>query len=190
MEPRWDEIHLPILFIFPSSSPLPLYFSLLFSFMCFLFPALCWLARLQSQGTPEIQISWRLFGRTRKAAYVSQVMCTQTCNLQIINVVLISHINSCHFVGIVSPRWSPGLLPAPSASECAFSAPKREWGVRRKIHWLEYTHRQTHSHINSTRGHLHIQNHTQQWIKLWQIKRKQRGELVTWALFLSWFGST
>lgn len=69
-----------------------------------LFPALCWLARLQSWGTPEIQISWHLFGRTRQAAYASQVMCIQTCNLQIINVVLISHINSCHFVGIVSPR--------------------------------------------------------------------------------------
>lgn len=84
---------------------------------CFLFPALCRLARLQTEGTPEIQISWHLFGRTQQAAYASQVTCTQTCNLQIINVALISHINSCHFVGIVSPRRSPGLLPATSASE-------------------------------------------------------------------------
>lgn len=162
---------------------LPLHLSLSIPLLpspsCFLFPALCWLARLQSQGTPEIQISWRLFGRTRKAAYVSQVMCTQTCNLQIINVVLISHINSCHFVGIVSPRWSPGLLPAPSASESEFSAPKQEWGVRRKIHWLEYTHRQTLAHIKSTRGHLNALKSHSTMRRQWQIKRKRRGEPVT-----------
>lgn len=68
-------------------------------------------------GTPEIQISWHLFGRTRQAAYVSQVMCTQTCNLQIINMVLIRRINLCHFVGIVSPHWSTGFLPAATLSK-------------------------------------------------------------------------
>lgn len=88
-----------------------IYFSVLFTspyFSVLLFPAPCRLARLHTWATPEIQRSWR----TQPAAYASQVMCTQTCNLQIINAVLISHINSCHFVGIVSPRWSPGLLPA------------------------------------------------------------------------------
>lgn len=61
-------------------------------------------------------------------------MCIQTCNLQIINAVLISHINSRHFVEIVPPnrppppshphtppysyhRRCPGLLPATSASQ-------------------------------------------------------------------------
>lgn len=71
------------------------------------------------RGALQIQISWHLFGWTQQAAYASQVTCTPTCHLQIINVVLISHINSCHFVGMVSPRRSLGLVPAVSASESA-----------------------------------------------------------------------
>lgn len=151
MESRRDEKYLlAILF--------SLLFSLRLSFWRFLLPASCWLARLQTRGTPEIQISWHLFGWTQQAAYASQVTCTQTCNLQIINVVLISHINSCHFVGIVSPRRSPGLLPATTASETAranFSALKREQGVRRKTGrcWLVNTHWHTHCVQKDTQPH-------------------------------------
>lgn len=163
LESRWNEIYLG-----PYFSPLPLHLTLFLSVFLsptssssrFLFPALCWLARLQSWGTPEIQISWHLFGQTRQAAYASQVMCIQTCNLQIINVVLISHINSCHFVGIVSPRQSPGLLPATSASETAraiflLRTESGAWEERRAAggHTLAHTNTQSsYRHLNLTKN--------------------------------------
>lgn len=148
-----------------------IYFSVLFTspyFSVLLFPAPCWLARLHTWATPEIQRSWR----TQPAAYASQVMCTQTCNLQIINAVLISHINSCHFVGIVSPRWSPGLLPAnvsqrdggsdflrseseSGASEQKNKKKKGRWQAHKWHKHVHRTHRKylrTHAREDSSRN--------------------------------------
>lgn len=108
-----------------------------------------WLACLQSQGTPEIQISWRSLGGTWQAAYVSQIMCTQTCNLQIISKVLISHINSRHFVGIVSTGRSPGLLPAARQPEKLFHSKARTGRQKTegpRAGWCD-THTHTHTHI-------------------------------------------
>lgn len=151
MESRRDEKYLlAIVFFLP--------FSLCLSFWRFLFSASCWLARLQTRGTPEIQISWHLFGRTQQAAYASQVTCTQTCNLQIINVVLISHINSCHFVGIVSPRRSPGLLPATTASETARAIfllrSASGASEERRVGSGWYIHTDTHTVCKKTLNHI------------------------------------
>lgn len=184
MESRRDEIYLlAILFVFPSSSPHPtsLSISLSNSSSCFVFPAPCWLARLQTRGTPEIQISWHLFGRTRQAAYASQVTCTQTCNLQIINVVLISHINSCHFVGIVSPRRSPGLLPAMSASETAravllLRSESRASEERRAAGWCTHSDTHTHTHPEHIQATEHTPKHNE--------PRMQSNMYIMWLVFI------
>lgn len=112
------------------------------------------------RGALQIQISWHLFGWTQQAAYASQVTCTQTCHLQIINVVLISHINSCHFVGMVSPRRSLGLVPAVSASESAreiflLQSQSGASQERRVAGWCAYI---SCSHTQQTR-HRRFQQH-------------------------------
>lgn len=102
-------------------------------------------------------------GGTVQAAYASQVTCSQTCNLQIINVVLISHINSCHFVGMVFTPSSRSLgpVPATSASETArvITLLQSESGVseeREVAGWFTHTHTNTHRH---TCAHTHIHTH-------------------------------
>lgn len=113
-----------------------------------------------------MQKSWHLLGGTVQAAYASQVTCSQTCNLQIINVVLISHINSCHFVGMVFTPSSRSLgpVPATSASETArvITLLQSESGVseERKVagcftHAHAATRTRTHTH-RRTDTHTHL----------------------------------
>lgn len=95
-------------------------------------------------------------GGAVRAAYASQETCSQTCNLQIINVVLISHINSCHFVGMVFTPSSRSLgpVPATSASETArvITLLQSESGVseeRKVAGWFTRAHRRSHTHAHT-----------------------------------------